>query len=156
MTSSCHILIQIAVIPRYINGTCFIFQIDLVAVSVSDNGCNYLCEAEEQAYAARQLEGVVDRVLQGLHARYARLCTALFWTLSSIVFFIEAAAFEHILQIHLCCIFHIVPSLLCELLLLLLVDGEAGAGDAELHQEEQEQDQHVKKQQHLMMFDCTN
>jgi len=122
----------------------------------------HLSEAEEDAQATAQLEGVVDLVLQQGSAGFATAVrlggvgTALLvdqlarglirrrhhgsCARSSGV---EAAAFQAVLHLFAHIRGHCHPSLLGELLLLLGIDGQTGTGNGELNQEQHEQNDHV-------------
>lgn len=118
----------------------------------------HLSEAEEDAQTAAQLEGIINFILQQGAAgsataqRILRVGTALSIDYlaagllaigDAVAGGIEAAAKEAVLHLFTQLGWHRLPALLGELLLLLGVNGQTGAGNRELDEEEHEQNDHV-------------
>lgn len=128
----------------------------LVPVSVSQPNSQNLCEAEEESYATNK-----SQHHSSIFFHY--WCT---WSTMEISKTISGAGFIRIknsesttiqISLNICsCAVGVTPSHLQKFTLLFLIQCQTGTGDRKLDNKDQQKNNHVKEQQYLMMFHCTD
>lgn len=124
----------------------------LVPVAIREPYAQNLSEAEKESNPSHEAENISCMLLNLICTGFTGVVGETGSITGGIaVHLLEATAVETLLHVPLGTL-RVIPTDLQQLILLLPVDGQTGAGNRELHNKHHEQDDHVEEQQDLVVL----